>query len=238
MRRLLSALIDPPEAMRRGVLEARPLRTAAALASAVTALGLATLPRQVAILNRVLASTGDPQSNLHHEALRSALLRLIVADRLVPAPALLLAAVFLVAVAEPVLMLARDRRAAIVQIALLGLAPLLVDRLGELAMTYLVPLADQVTAGAAVLAPHRFRTGPLLLWWSPEPAPAWLELMEPRTNLIVLWAVVLWSIGLRTLEGRTLETWHVVLPLVCVMAAGVVTWILGPLVVPAILGGG
>ena len=149
MRRLLSALIDPPEAMRRGVLEARPLRTAAALASAVTALGLATLPRQVAILNRVLASTGDPQSNLHHEALRSALLRLIVADRLVPAPALLLAAVFLVAVAEPVLMLARDRRAAIVQIALLGLAPLLVDRLGELAMTYLVPLADQVTAGRA-----------------------------------------------------------------------------------------
>jgi hypothetical protein len=238
VRWLLAALIDPPEAMRRAALGPRPVRTAAALASTVTALGVATLPRQVAILNRVLAATGDPQSDLHHEALRSGLLRLIVADRLVPAPALLLAAVLLVAVAEPVLMLARDRRPAIVQIALLGLAPLAVDRLGELAMTYLVPLAGQVTAGDAVLAPHRFRTGPLLLWWSPGPAPAWLELLEPRANLIVLWAVALWSIGLRTLAGRALETWHVALPLACVLGAGVVTWILGPLIVPAILGGG
>jgi hypothetical protein len=233
----VSALIDPREAMRRGATWPRPLRTAATLASAVMALGLATLPRQVAILNRVLAPTGDPQSDLHHEVLRGGLLRLIVADRLIPAPALLLAAVLLVVVAEPVLMLARDRRTAIVQIALVGLAPLLVDRLGELAMTYLLPLAEQVTAGDAVTAPHRFRTGPLLLWWSTEPAPAWLELLEPRANLIVLWAVGLWSIGLHTLAGRTLEAWHVALPLACALGAGVVTWILGPLIVPAILGG-
>ncbi len=237
MRLVLSALIDPSEAMRRGATWPRPWRTAAALASAVAVLGLATLPRQVAILNRVLAPTGDPQSDLHHELLRSGLLRVIVVDRLIPAPALLLAAVLLVAVAEPVLMLAGDRRTAIAQVALLGLAPLLVDRLGELAMTYLLPLADQVTAGDAVLVPHRFRTGPLLLWRSPEPAPAWLELLEPRANLIVLWAVALWSMGLRRLAGRTLETWHVALPLACVLGAGVVTWILGPLIVPAILGG-
>jgi hypothetical protein len=237
VRLVLSALIDPSEAMRRGATWPRPWRTAAALASAVAVLGLATLPRQVAILNRVLAPTGDPQSDLHHELLRSGLLRVIVVDRLIPAPALLLAAVLLVAVAEPVLMLAGDRRTAIAQVALLGLAPLLVDRLGELAMTYLLPLADQVTAGDAVLVPHRFRTGPLLLWRSPEPAPAWLELLEPRANLIVLWAVALWSMGLRRLAGRTLETWHVALPLACVLGAGVVTWILGPLIVPAILGG-
>lgn len=238
MRRMLRALADPPEAMRRAALDPRPLRTAAALAGAALVLGLATLPRQVAILNRVLAPTGDPAGDMYHEALRAGLLRLIVADRLIPSPALLLAGVLLVAMAEPVLMLARDRRKAIVQVAVLGLATLVVDRVGELSITYLLPLASQVTAGDAVLAPHRFRTGPLLLWRAASPAPAWLELLEPRANLIVLWTVVLWSLGLRELEGRRLSGWHVALPLACVLGGGVVTWILGPLVVPAILGQG
>ncbi len=231
MRSLLRVMIDPPEALRRAVLDPRPLRTAAALGSAALALGLATLPRQVEILNRVLAPSGDPAENMYHELLRAGLLRLIVADRLVPSPALLVAAVLLVVLAEPVLMLAQERRKAIVQVAVL-----IVDRAGELAVTYLLPLASQLTAGDAVLAPHGFRTGPLLLWRSASRAPAWLELLEPRANLIVLWTVALWSMGLRELEGRRLCGWHVGLPLACVLGGAVVTWILGPLVVPAILG--
>lgn len=238
MRPLLHALVDPPEAMRRGALDPRPLRTGAALAGIALALGLATVPRQLAILNRVLAPTGDLAGDVHRAALHAGLLRLIVADRVVPAPALLVAGVLMVALAEPVLMLARDRRPAIVQVVLLGLATLMVDRAGELAITYLVPLASQVTAGDAVLAPHRFRTGPLLLWRSASPAPLWLELLEPRANFIVLWTAVLWSLGLRELEGRRLSGWHVSLPLACALGGGVVTWILGPLVVPVILGKG
>ncbi len=238
MSRLLQALINPPEAMRRGALAPRPLRTLAALAGAVVALGLATIPRQITMLSRALAITGDPLVDLQREALRSGLLRLIVADRLVPSPTLLVAAVLLVAAAEPVLMLARDRRKAIVQVATLGLAVLLVARLGELAMTYLLPLAEQMRAGDALLAPHRFRSGPLLLWRSAHPAPAWLELLEPRANLLVLWAVALWTVGLRELDGGRFSAWHLALPAVCVLGAGVITWILGPVVVAAILGRG
>jgi hypothetical protein len=55
--------------------------------------------------------------------------------------------------------------------------------------------------------------------------------------LIVVWSVALWALGLRTLDGgKRLAAWHVLLPLACVVAAGIATWVLGPIVVAALLG--
>ncbi len=166
------------------------------------------------------------------------MLRLIVADRLVPSAKLPLGTFFLVVAAEPVLALARDRRGPIWAIALLGLSPLLVDRLGQLAMTYLVPFAAHTTPGYAMTAPRRLSRGPLVLWQRSEPAPAWLKLLDDRANLISAWCIGLWGVGLRQLDGGRLALWHVALPVGCVVAAGLVTWVVGPLVLAAILSGG
>lgn len=65
----------------------------------------------------------------------------------------------------------------------------------------------------------------------------WLELLDARIDLIVVWSVALWALGLRTLDGgKRLAAWHVLLPLACVVAAGIATWVLGPIVVAALLG--
>jgi hypothetical protein len=197
-------------------------------------LGLATLPRQLALLERTLAPSGDPLMAAHGALLRDGILRVILVDRLIPSPTLLLAGLLLVLAAEPVLMLARERRGTLYKIVLLGLAPLIAQRLGELAVVYLAALEAPVV-GDAVTAPHRFVTGPLLFWRQPEPAPGWLEVLNDRLNLIVLWSVLLWSMGMRELDGGRLRPWHVALPVACVAGAGVITWALGPVAYGAIL---
>jgi hypothetical protein len=125
---------------------------------ALAGIGAATLPQQVALLGRALAPVGDPLVDMPHALMRSGLLRLIIADRLVAQPTLILAAVLLALAAEPVLAVARDRRAAVWAIAVLGLAPLMVERVGELAITYLALPGAHVVPGDAVRAPHRFVT--------------------------------------------------------------------------------
>jgi hypothetical protein len=134
-------------------------------------------------------------------------------------------------------MLARQRQPAIWAVVLLGLAPLLVQRVGELAITYVAAIADPV-AGDAVTAPHRFVTGPLLLWRGEGPAPGWLELLSRRVNLIVLWCLALWSLGMQQLDGGRWQLWHAALPAACLAAAGLLTWMLWPIVLPLVLGVG
>ena len=237
LKSLGAALIDPVGASDAAVSRSRPGATAAGLAALLVVLGLATLPWQVALLRRSLAPVGDPMIDVPHAMMHDGLLRLIIADRIVASPALLLAALFLVYAAEPVLALARERRAAIWVVALLGLSPLLIERVGELAVTFLVSGGAHPTPGDAIRAPHRFVTGPLLAWWRDQPAPGWLELLDSRVNLIVVWSVALWAVGLRALDGgRRFAAWHVFLPVACVAAGGVVTWVLGPLVMAALLG--
>jgi hypothetical protein len=163
--------------------------------------------------------------------------RLIVADRLVPLPAALVAAVLLLLAAEPVLMLPAARRRELLAVVVLGLAPILAERVGELAVTWAASSGIGAAAGDALKAPHRFASGARLFWRSPEPAPLWVELTEARVNLFTLWCVGIWSAGLWSLESRRWAPWQVLLPLACLVGGGLLTWVLGPLVVPMVLRG-
>ncbi len=234
-RLLGTVLVDPPAAFRAAA--ARPAIGVMLLALVGTSvvLGLATLPRQLVLLRQGLPIMGEAMIDAQHEALREMVTRLIVIDRLVPQPAVLLAAALVLVAAEPVLMLARDRRRAMVAVAVLGLAPLLLDRLGELLMTYLLTPPVHATPGYAMTVPHRFVTGPMLVWRNADQPPQWLGILEARVNLVSLGCVGLWAVGLHELDGKRWEPWHLALPLSCLLGAGLVTWALTPLVIPILM---
>jgi hypothetical protein len=234
-RPLSAVLVDPVAAFRAAASRPAPGLTLAALAATTTVLGLATLPRQLMLLGRGLPFTGDALIDAQHEALRHMVTRLIVIDRLVPQPAVIVAAILVLLAAEPVLMLARDRRKAVLAVVVLGLAPLVLDRIGELAISYLLSPTSQATPGWAMTIPHRFVTGPVVFWRGAESAPQWLEILDARVNLVSLGCVALWSVGLRQLDGKKWESWHVLLPSACLVGAGLITWALTPLVIPVLI---
>jgi hypothetical protein len=230
-------LVDPDGAVRATVTSPAPWRILLTLGASWTVLGLGTLPRQLSMLWQGFAPTDDAPLAAGREALASGLVRLMVFDRLVPAPAVLVGAVILVWAAEPVLMLARERRAALAAVAVLGLAPLVVGRIGELAYTWIVHANTGTTPGAALTVPHRFATGVRLFWLDTTPPPAWVEVLEARVNLVTLWCAALWALGLSRLESGRVQAWHVVLALACLVLGGVVTWVVGPVVAPMVLRG-
>ncbi len=230
-----AVLVHPWDACRRAIETGAPIRIAAAILAVAVALGAATLPRQIAILDRTLVVLGDAALDAQREVLRAGVVRLMVVDRMVPAPTLLVAAVLLLIAAEPVLMLARDRRPGLVAVIALGLAPLILQRVGELLVTYLVHPAAHVTAGDAIMAPHRFTTGPTLFWAREGVVPGWAELLETRLNLASVWCVGLWSVGLKATDGRPWAPWHVALPAACLLGAGVLTWAVGPMAIQIVL---
>ena len=234
-RALSTVLIDPVSAHGMAISRPEPWRLFGFFVAVLTVLGLATLPRQLAVLELGLPLTGNPAADAQLEALRAGIVRLMVVDRLLPQPPVLLGAVLLVLGAEPVLMLAREHRKALITVAILGLAPLVVGRIGELAITYLVSPAGHGTPGDAIRAPHRFVTGPKLLWRGDGPAPQWLELLDTRANLVTLGCVFLWSIGLRQLDGGRWAAWHVLLPLACLVVGGFASWALAPMLLPMVL---
>ena len=235
VRRVVTVLVDPAGATRSAATDASPWSIALTVFTIAIVLGALALPRQLALLSEALAPMGQVALDFHHEAMRSGLTRVILADRLVLSPTLLLAAALVVLVSEPILSLADDRRKGLWTIALLGLAPLLVQEVGELALTYMAAPNDP-TPGEAVGLANRFVTGPLLFWRGETPAPLWLQILNSRLNLITLWCVALWVIGLRTLDGGRLLPWHVVVPLTSLGIAGVVTWVGTPLFTSALLG--
>ncbi len=214
--RLLGMLVDPTSALRSAVRDPQATRLTIVLVLSLVVLSLGTLPRQLALLAEVLAG---PDSR--YALMRPGLVRLIVVDRLVPPPSLVLAAGVLVLLAEPALGIARHRRAALVAVAVLGLAPVGVQRVGELVVTYAAAVAR--TPGAVVELPHRFVSGPLLVW-SGRGAPTWMHVVDARVNLVALWCVVLWSLGLKELVAARLGPWRFALPVMAVMIAGVMTW--------------
>jgi hypothetical protein len=235
MKLIAMVLVDPRRAVQEAMDRPHPV-IIVLVALAVTALlGAATLPRQLDLLSHSLAPIGDVARDLHHAVMQAGLTRIIVADRLVPPPTLLVAALVLGLAAEPVLSLAEDRRRAVWAVVLLGLAPLLVQRIGELAVTYLSAVGSPPRAGDAVAVPSRFTTGPLLLWWTDSPPP-WLVSVNQRFNLITLWGIVIWTVGLRELDGRRLAAWHVALPAMCLAIAALATWWLAPMVAAVLLG--
>lgn len=232
-----AALVDPWGGARATARAPGPGTLLLALLALVVLIGAATLPRQLDVLARALAPTGDLPRDLHHAALRDGLLRLIVVDRVMPPPTLLLATVVVAVAAQPILMLSEDTRRVIWSVLLLGLAPLVVQRLGELAVTYLATVGPVPAPGEAIVLPQRFTTGPLLFW---RPAPGetarWLVSLNQRINLISLWSVLIWSLGLRVLDGRRLAIWHVALPAVSLTLAALATWWLSPLAAGLLLG--
>lgn len=232
-----TVLLDPVAGLGRALARPEPWILLAVLTATWVALGLAALPRQLEILQAALPRTGDPLLDAQTAALREGLVRLIVADRLVPLPSALVAGLLLVAAAEPVLMLPAARRRELLAVVVLGLTPLVVERLGELVLTWLTSAAPGTSAGEALSAPHRFVSGAGLLWRSPAPAPPWVELLEARVNLFTVWCAGLWAAGLRALDGRRWEAWHVMVPLACLVGGGLLTWVLGPVVVPMVLRG-
>jgi len=235
VRRVVTVLVDPAGATRSAATDASPWSIALTVFTIAIVLGALALPRQLALLSEALAPMGQVALDFHHEAMRSGLTRVILADRLVLSPTLLLAAALVVLVSEPILSLADDRRKGLWTIALLGLAPLLVQEVGELALTYLAAPTDP-TPGETVGLANRFVTGPLLFWRGETPAPLWLQILNSRLNLITLWCVALWVMGLRALDGGRLQPWQVAVPLTSLGIAGVVTWVGTPLVTSALLG--
>ncbi len=235
MKLLGLALLDPRSAVEDAILRPRPGRIAVAALVITALLGGATLPRQLDLLAAALAPTGDLFGDMHHAAMQGGLLRVIVADRLVPPPTIVVAAIVLALAAEPILALAEERRRAIWAVLLLGLAPLMVQRVGELAVAYLTAVGTAPRPGEAVSLPQGFVTGPLLLWRSGDPPP-WLLSLSQRVNLVSVWSLALWTVGLKMLDQRRLSLWHVALPWACFGLAAFSTWWLAPMVTSLLLG--
>jgi hypothetical protein len=200
------------------------------------ALGASTIPLQLDALAAALAPTGAAAADVHYAAMRAGLTRMILADRLVPAPTLLLAGLGVALLSEPVLAVARSRRAALGTVVLLGLSPLLVLKTGELALTLLGHLDARPSPGEVMSLPGRFETGVLVLWRAADPPPRWLEVLDARVNLVSLWCLGLWTVALRVLDGGGLKPWHLLAPAAALIVAGTATWIVAPLVFSMLLG--
>lgn len=232
----LTVLVDPRGSVTRAIAAPEPWRLLAVMALGWLMLGLGTLPRQLGLLERALSVDGTGPLPSHLSALAAGLTRLMVVDRIVPLPTVLVAALLVYLAAEPVLMLATSRRRELLVVVVLGLAPLVVLRLGELATSWLADVdAMRISPGQVVRLPHRFATGALLLWREARPPPSALETLEARVNLFSVWSVGLWAYGLSRLDAGGGCLWHVILPAVCLAAGGLVTWAIGPVVLAGVL---
>jgi hypothetical protein len=232
---VVNVVVSPVGAMRQASTEPGLRLAAAVLLVAVSLLGSVTLPRQLQLLGRTLAPTGNPARDGHHAALSAGLNRYILFDRLVPPPTILLAAGLVIIAARPMLALAGDRGSRIQPAILLGLVPLLFQRIGEAAVTY-VGSRGVTVPGLVIMLPRQFVTGPALLWASAE-VPFWIEALSARLNLVSLWSLALWSLALRQLDGQPFCSWHWLLPASCLATAALTTWWLEPMVLTMILGG-
>jgi len=236
LRALAAALSNPAAACRLLAEEPRPAALGLLLAVAVTAVGSATIPRQLDLLERALAPGGDMLRDSHLAAMQAGLLRLIVVDRLIPPPTLVLAGLLLVIAADPVLAVSETRRRVLIAFAIAGLAPLLVQRLGEVVVAYLSVPPAHPRPGDPIALPQRFATGAALLWWGDTPPPPWLLAVNTRFSLFAAWCVGIWSVGLRQLDGNRRSGWHVGLPACCVALAAMVTYWLRSLATALVLG--
>ncbi len=228
-----SVLVDPLASIKKALKEPTPASTFAWVVVLAAIISALCLPMQLELLERSLGSLGDPLLDLKNEMMARGLRRLILADRLLPPPTLLLAAVLLAGAADPILALPQNRRPALWALIFLGLAPILLQRFGEVVVTYWFPGTGGVAD--AVGLPRQFSTGPDLLWLGESP-PVWVRSLSQRVNLVSLWSVGLWTLGLRELEGRGFSAWHLALPLSVLAVATAITWWLTPFAIPLILG--
>ncbi len=235
VRHIVGSLLAPERTAAAATADPRPGTLALVLVLLLAVAGALTLPPVIGALDATWRD-GAPAVAASRAAVRAGVLRLLLIERLTPPPTACVAAALVVVAADSVLSLARDRWRAVATVAILGLAPVLVERFADLVIAYAVRGSVPATPGEAVARASGFVTGPLLLWRGPHAAPAWLETLDGRCNLVLLWCVGLWASGLRLLDGRRLAPWHVGLPLVCLAGGGAVTWVAGPTVLGMILG--
>ena len=210
----------------------------------VTGLGAAALPRLLALLGAALGDGGGAEgAAAHAAALRVGLSRYLVADRLLPPLPLALAAVLVAAVGAPVLETRRVAARAVWGVLAVGAAPLVVQRLGELAVVWTTP-AGSLLPGEVVGLPGRFNVGigGLLAaaGWTPGVA---LGAAAEAANATGLWVVALWGWGLARLDrdasraGARLPAWPFALALAAYAGAYAAYVVLFPWYLMLVTGG-
>jgi hypothetical protein len=166
----------------------------------VCALGAASLPRLLALLAATLAPVGPPLAAGHAAALHQGLVRYVVADRLLPPLPLVAAALLVAGVATPILAVRRVAGRAVCGVLAVGAAPLVVQRLGELAVVWTTP-ADGLVAGDVAGLAARFNVGLAGLLSAAGQAPGGaLSVVAEAANAIGIWVVALWGWGLARLD--------------------------------------
>ncbi len=215
MRRALRGALLPLEALwapgtAMDVAGSRhPVLAVVAVALLVSALGAAALPRLLALLATSLSAGGPGALARYAEALRAGLARYLLADRLAPPLPFVAAAVLVAAVAVPALAARRVAARAVVGVLAAGAAPLLVQRLGELAVVWGTPAAGLGT-GDVIVLPARFNVGLAgFLAAAGAPPGGALGVAAEAANAVGLWVVALWGWGLARLwagaDGRRAE---------------------------------
>jgi hypothetical protein len=207
-------VMSPGAAMHEARIRSDPL-VLASMVLLVAALGSLGLPRLLDLLGATLAPSGQALLDSHLGVMRAALARLVIADRVLPPLPYVIGGLIVVAVAAPVLSGHGVRGRAVVTVLAVGAAPLLVQRVGELAVVWLAP-GDGLVAGDVARLPARFNIGVagVLAAVGVTASGAWSVVAE-AANAVGLWVIVLWGWGLASLErsapaaarGAALRAW-------------------------------
>ncbi len=179
----------------------------------VSCLGALALPRLLGLLAASLATGRSPLLDAHAAVLRAGLARLVVADRLLPPLPYCFAAALLALAAAPLLAERGVRPLTVVCVIAAGASPLLLQRLGELAVVWLVP-PDGLASGDIVSLPARFNVGAAGVLAAMGTLPGgWAGVAAEAANAVGIWVVGLWGAGLALLaRGETAAARSAALP--------------------------
>jgi hypothetical protein len=181
----------------------------------LAALGALCLPRLLDLLGVTLAPGGNALLDAHLGVMRSALARLVITDRVLPPLPYVIAALIVAAAAAPALAGRGVRARKLWAVLAVGAAPLLVQRVGELAVVWLTP-DDGLVAGDVARLPARFNVGVAgVLGLAGVTATGAWSVVAEAANVVGLWVVVVWGWGLAHLDrsaaaaarGAALPAW-------------------------------
>ncbi len=214
------------------------------LLALVAMLGALGLPRLLSLLAGSLAPGRTPLLDAHAAVLHAGLARYVVADRLLPPLPYLFAAALAAVAAAPLLAERGVRAATVACVLAAGAAPLLLQRLGELAVVWLTP-ADALASGEIVGLPTRFNVGVagVLAAAGVTPAGA-LGVAAEAANAVGVWVTALWGLGIAGLargeaaaaRGAALPVWPFALTAAAYAAGWAVYAKLFPFLVIVVMG--
>jgi hypothetical protein len=207
-------VLSPAAALNEARLRADPL-TLASVVLLVAALGVLALPRLLDLLGAALAPSGQALLDAHLGVMRAALARLLIVDRVLPPLPYVIGALIVAVAAAPALAGRGVPFRAVVAVLAVGAAPLLVQRVGELAVVWLTS-REGLVAGDVARLPARFNVGlaGVLGLAGITASGAWSVAAE-AANAFGVWVVVLWGWGLASLQrsaspagrGAVLPSW-------------------------------